>query len=43
MKVLMVGVDQKVVGGMLTVSENYLKSKRFRTQTNLKGYVTTNS
>lgn len=37
---LMVGVDQKVVGGMLTVSENYLKSKRFRTQTNLK-YIST--
>ena len=24
---LMVGVDQKVVGGMLTVSENYLKKQ----------------
>jgi glycosyltransferase involved in cell wall biosynthesis len=40
MKVLMVGVDEKAVGGMWTVVENYLNSKKFCNDTNLK-YIPT--
>ncbi len=40
MNVLMVGVDEKAVGGMWTVVENYLNSKKFCHDTNLK-YIPT--
>lgn len=42
MKVLMVGVSPNRVGGMWTVSENYLKSKKFCKKTNLR-YIATST
>lgn len=40
MKVLMVGVDEKTLGGMLTVVQNYMKSEKFCNTTNLE-YIAT--
>ena len=40
MNVLMIGVDNTSVGGMLTVVENYLNDKEFCNQTNLN-YIAT--
>ena len=43
MKVLMIGVDKKAVGGMWTVVENYLDNKEFCKVTNLKYIATATS
>lgn len=43
MKVLMVGVDEKSIGGMWTVVKNYLNDKEFCSQTHLMYIPTTTS